>query len=319
MGKLKEIELYNDFNELANDVLELATEILPDKLIYLTTFSNNQQIILKLSDTNTSILLTEGMAINIDQTACNRIDFENNRPLIFNDTRESSCPSDLSNLLESANIRSYMGLPISLVEGERFGTLCVAHHQESYFDEKNIKLLQKIAKMFSYYLSLEYIAFRDPLTDLYNRRYLIKFFSIPSATGGVLFSIDLDGFKNVNDIHGHETGDFVLKEVAFRLKKIINEDKDDFAVRLGGDEFLVNFSQISSKENIRKKAEDILESLSKWNPEYQLSASMGIITYPQAQDLNLNVLLKNADDALYFAKKAGKNTYRFYEDLHELF
>ncbi|MEK4386206.1 sensor domain-containing diguanylate cyclase [Solibacillus sp. FSL W7-1464] len=318
MGNLKELELYNDFNELANDVLALATEILPDKLIFLTTFSNNQQIILKLSDTNTSILLTEGMALNIDETACNRIDFGNNRPLIFNDTRESSCPADLSNLLESANIRSYMGLPISLVEGERFGTLCAAHHQESYFDEKSIELLQKIAKMFSYYLSLEYIAFRDPLTDLYNRRYLSKFFSIPSATGGVLFSIDLDGFKNVNDVHGHETGDFVLKEVAFRLKKFINEYKDEFAVRLGGDEFLVHFPQILSKAEIRKQAEDILESLSTWNPEYQLSASMGIVTYSKAHDIDVKVLLKNADNALYCAKNAGKNTYKFFGDLHEL-
>lgn len=78
MGNLKELEFYNDFNELANDVLELATVILPDKLIYLTTISDKHQIILKLSDTNTSILLTEGMAININETACNRIDFENN-------------------------------------------------------------------------------------------------------------------------------------------------------------------------------------------------------------------------------------------------
>ena len=309
---LQELQMYRNFDELASDVLDLAKEIMPDKLIYLTSFSEKQQIILKLSNVDTSILLTEGMVINLNETVCNRIDFDENQPLIYEDIREETCPNDLRNRLEEANINSYLGIPISLVNGGRFGTLCVAHDEESRFDKKSIKLLQNIARMFSYYLDLERFAFRDSLTELNNRHYLSKHFEDHSKNGGVIFFLDLDGFKKVNDIHGHDTGDLVLKEVALRLQTFINEYNDAFAVRLGGDEFLIHFSQISSKEEMSERAKNILNFLSTWDSEYQLSASIGIAPYPVDNNLTLKILLKNADNALYRAKAAGKNSYRFF-------
>ncbi|WP_419961758.1 diguanylate cyclase domain-containing protein [Psychrobacillus sp. BM2] len=309
---LQELQMYRNFDELASDVLDLAKEIMPDKLIYLTSFSEKEQIILKLSNIDTSILLTEGMVINLNETVCNRVDFDENQPLIYEDIREETCPDDLRNRLEEVNINSYLGIPISLVNGGKFGTLCVAHYEESRFDEKSIKLLQRIARMFSYYLDLERFAFRDSLTELYNRHYLSKYFEDHSKTGGVIFFLDLDGFKKVNDIHGHDTGDLVLKEVALRLQTFVNEHNDAFAVRLGGDEFLIHFSQISNKEEMSKRAENILNFLSTWDSEYQLSASIGITPYPVNNNITLKTLLKNADNALYRAKAAGKNTYRFF-------
>jgi diguanylate cyclase (GGDEF)-like protein len=309
---LQELQMYRNFDELASDVLDLAKEILPDKLIYLTSFSDKQQIILKLSNDDTSILLTEGMVINLNETVCNRVDFEKKQPLIYEDIWEENCPDDLRNILEEVHIKSYLGIPISLVNGERFGTLCVAHHEESHFDKKSINLLQRIAKMFSYYLDLERFAYRDSLTELYNRHYLSKFFEDQSKNGGVIFFLDLDGFKKVNDTHGHDTGDLVLKEVALRLQKFVNEHYDAFAVRLGGDEFILNFSQISTKELISKRAEQLLNCLSTWDTKYQLSTSIGIVPYPVNSNINLTTLLKNADNALYRAKTAGKNSYRFF-------
>lgn len=310
---LKELEMYSDFDELSNDVLDLASEILPDKLIYLTSFSNKEQIILKLSTDDTSILLTEGMVINIDETVCNRIDFEKKKPLIYEDIREGTCPSDLKNLLEDVNIRSYLGLPISLLDGERFGTLCVAYHQESVFDKKSIVLLQKIARMFSYYLNLEHLAFKDPLTNLYNRRYLSKKFEDDYKNGGIIFLFDLDGFKKINDIYGHDVGDGVLKEVALILQEFVKTQNDSYAVRLGGDEFLIHFSATYSKAEISKLAENILSYFRGRNTIYQLSTSIGISTYPADSDTDLKTLIKNADNALYRAKEAGKNNYTIFE------
>lgn len=97
-----------------------------------------------------------------------------------------------------------------------------------------------------------------------------------------------------------------------RLQKFVNERFYAFAVRLGGDEFILNFSQISTKEEISKRAEELLNCLSTWDTKYQLSASIGIVTYPVNSNINLTTLLKNADNALYRAKTAGKNTYRFF-------
>lgn len=312
MISLQELQMYRNFDELSSDVLDLAKEILPDKLIYLTSFTEKQQIILKLSDLETNILLTEGMVINLNETACNRVDFVNNQPLIYEDISEGTCSNDLRNILEEVNIKSYLGIPISLIDGKKFGTLCVADYKESYFDKKSIELLQRIARMFSYYLELERFAYRDSLTELFNRHYLSKFFDDYSKGGGVIFFLDLDGFKKVNDIFGHEAGDLVLKEVALRLEKIIKEYQDAFAVRLGGDEFIINFSQISSKEEIIKRAEDVLICLSTWDAEYQLSTSIGIVVYPENSNINLKDLLKNADTALYHAKNVGKNCYKFF-------
>lgn len=128
---LNELQMYRNFDELASDVLNLAKEILPNKLIYLTTFSDKHQIILKLSDVDTSILLSEGMIINLNETVCNRVDFQRKQPLIYDDIWKETCSDDLRKILDEVNIKSYLGIPISLVNGERFGTLCVAHHEAS--------------------------------------------------------------------------------------------------------------------------------------------------------------------------------------------
>ncbi|MGI2329244.1 sensor domain-containing diguanylate cyclase [Planococcus sp. YIM B11945] len=309
---LQELQMYKNFDELARDVLDLAKEILPDQLIYLTSFSDTQQIVLKLSNHDTSILLTEGMAINLSDTVCDRIDFESKQPLVYEDIREQTCPSELRNTLESINAKSYLGIPISFINGERFGTLCAVHHEQSQFDKKSITLLQRIVRMFSYYLVLERFASRDSLTGLYNRHYLSRFFEDHSESGGVVFFLDLDGFKKVNDIHGHDTGDLVLKEVASKLEKFAAEYEDAFAVRLGGDEFIVHFPYILSQEEMNERAEHVLGRLSTWHAQYQLSTSIGIASYSGGSNTDLNTILKNADEALYRAKTAGKNTYKFF-------
>lgn len=309
---LHEIQMYRNFNELASDVLDLAKEILPDKLIYLSSFTDNQQVILKVSDADTDILVTEGRAINLDQSVCNRIDFEKNQPLVFEDVSKEASLDDLRKIYGKVNINAYVGIPISLTNGEKFGTLCAVHHKASHFDTKSISMLQKIAKMFSYYLALEKIAYRDSLTGLYNRQYLFNFFEDFAKSGGVLFFLDLDGFKKINDVNGHDTGDQVLKEVASRIQQFIKEQADVFAVRLGGDEFIINFPQMSSREEIEKQADCLLNYLNTWNTPYQLSASIGIVSYPASETASLETILKNADNALYRAKAAGKNTFEVF-------
>ena len=308
----QELQMYKNFDELANDVLELAKEILPDQLIYLTSLSDSQQVILKLSNEDTSIAVAEGLVLNLNETLCNRVDFQNNQPLIYEDIQKESSLEKFQQKLDEVNIRSYLGLPISLVNGEKFGTLCAINDEVTHFDAKSIQLLQKIVRMFSYYLDLERFAYRDALTDLYNRRYLSNFFDNHSSKGGVIFFLDLDGFKKVNDIHGHEAGDGVLKEVASRLQKLAAEQPDAFAVRLGGDEFVMHFPSIGSKEDISQQAQHVLDRLSKWDAQYQLSTSIGVVTYPASGTEELAALLKHADQALYEAKTSGKNTYKFF-------
>jgi diguanylate cyclase len=308
----QELQMYKNFDELASDVLDLVKEILPGHLIYLTSHNDGQQVILKLSNEDTSIVVTEGTVLNLNETLCYRVDFQKNAPLVYEDVKKENELADFQNRLEELNIHSYLGLPISFENGEKFGTLCAVNDEVSHFDKKSIQLLQKIVRMFSYYLNLERFAFRDSLTDLYNRRYLSKYFEDHSNEGGAILFLDLDGFKKVNDVYGHEEGDLVLKEIAAKLQKFVASIPDAFAVRLGGDEFVVHFSALSSKAEISKQAELLIESLREWRGGYELTASMGIVAYPANCLDDLKTLLAHADQALYCAKTAGKNTYKFF-------
>jgi len=309
---LEKMEPYKNFDELASDVLDLAKEIMPEQLIYLTSMDDTKQVILKLSNDDSNILVTEGMVINLNDTVCQRVDFDNKQPLIYENIQEEIGSDDLRKALEAANIKSYLGIPISHINGDKFGTLCVVNDEQSHYDSKSIKLLQRIVRMFTYYLELERRAYRDSLTDLYNRHFLANYFDSHAKIGGVFFFLDLDGFKKINDTYGHDTGDLVLKEVARRLQNFAAGHLDAFAVRLGGDEFVINFPQLSSKEDMAKQAQELLVLLSSWNEGYHLSASIGIAFYPADGDNNLTTLLKHADDALYRAKTLGKNRYQFY-------
>lgn len=313
---INEFRFYKNFNELAMDILELAKEVMPDRLLFLSTITNKQQTILKLSEQNRNIAISEGMTIPLSETVCHRIDFNRGLPLVFEDISKEPCLDDIREVLTEANINSYLGIPIMLKNGETFGTLCAVHEDAKEIKKRNIKMIQRIAKMFSYYLELERMAYRDQLTGIYNRHFFYNYFNENSTNGGALFFLDLDGFKKINDIHGHDTGDLVLKEVALRIESIIKEKSiNGFAVRLGGDEFIINIFNEFSGKALCEKAEYFLSKLSTWDfqlEEFHLSASIGIVPYPPSVNTNLNVLLKNADNALYRAKARGKNNYQFF-------
>lgn len=306
----QDLQMYQNFDELAQDVIELTKEIMPDKLIYLTSIVDQEQVILKLSDENSTILLSEGMVFDLNDTVCNRINFERQQPLIYENAQVEIESEKLQELLKQVNINSYLGIPIALKNGEIFGTLCVANDKESHYDSKSVQLLQRIVRMFSYYLELERRAYRDALTDLYNRHYLYNYFDKNPNQQGTLFFIDLDGFKYINDNYGHDQGDQILKEVADRLRAFTKDHPETMAVRIGGDEFVIHCSHQLTEPEIQLHANHLLETLSRWEDGYPLSASIGIVTYSNDHELNIRTLIKQVDEALYQAKTDGKNRYQ---------
>jgi len=133
-----------------------------------------------------------------------------------------------------------------------------------------------------------------------------------------LIFLDLDGFKTINDVLGHDVGDELLVDIAQRLTSTIRTS--DTVSRFGGDEFTLLLNDISSNEALIKMAEKLLHVVSQpilcGNREVHLSTSMGISMYPQDSESAID-LLKFADTAMYQAKKLGKNTYQFYSpELH---
>ncbi len=309
---LQEMTLYRNFDELADDVLELAKEILPDQLLYLTTIEEDQQMILRLSNNHRRIEIRAGQVFEMEQTLCRHINFEQNEPIWYESVSDDERLEDIQDTLKALQIESYLGIPISLTNGQTFGTLCAVHDEASQFEEKSIQLLQRIAKLFSYYLELEQFAWKDTLTKLYNRRYLTRHWDIEQQHSGALFYLDLDGFKQVNDVYGHETGDQVLIDVAKRLQHCTRAHDDAFSVRIGGDEFLIRFTQQMTRWEYEGIAQQILQQLGTWQTPYAVSTSIGIVLFDD-ETVELKSIIQQADHALYAAKGAGKNTFRFAE------
>ena len=131
--------------------------------------------------------------------------------------------------------------------------------------------------------------------------------------------LDLDNFKSVNDNLGHETGDELLQTVAKKLQGQVRST--DTVARLGGDEFVVLLDNPAGQNEVAKITAQIITQLEMpmefWGKSTQIGTSIGIAMYPTDSE-RPNELIKLADKAMYAAKKAGKNTFRFFDSSVEL-
>jgi diguanylate cyclase (GGDEF)-like protein len=165
------------------------------------------------------------------------------------------------------------------------------------------------------------MAFHDPLTALANRRLFedrLKQSIAKCHRYGMKFgllNLDLDDFKTINDELGHESGDFVLQETAERLKSCCQRDLDTIS-RHGGDEFCIIFTDCGERTELEELAKSILQVFSKpiryRNTDIHITTSIGISIFPDDGN-DSKSLVEAADKAMYSAKRAGRNTYKFFE------
>lgn len=157
----------------------------------------------------------------------------------------------------------------------------------------------------------------DMLTGLLNRRGLRQVLSpfVEAQTSFHLFYIDLDGFKMINDSLGHSEGDFILQEVADRLRGI--KSFDPKVCRFGGDEFVLAVCAPITSEQAEQVASHIIETVSqpftgKQSKLLVISASVGYSSFPAHSD-KLDDIIRYADSAMYYSKKLGKKRYTEYK------
>ncbi len=162
-------------------------------------------------------------------------------------------------------------------------------------------------------------AMHDALTGLANRRLLFEELAIAVTSTKenketiALAFIDLDKFKSINDTEGHDTADLLLKEVAVKLAGGVRSE--DVVARFGGDEFIILLRKIKDPDDAEEIIKKVLESLQPIyeinNKQLHVKASIGITLCPK-DGKDIAHLIKNADTALYEAKDAGGNCYRFF-------
>ena len=195
------------------------------------------------------------------------------------------------------------------------------HDRTKELQTINEDLTKEIADKEKAEESLEYIAYHDELTDLPNRNLLIDRINDTIETArrnreklGILF-LDLDRFKAINDSLGHNIGDKLIQEVAKRLLQTLR--KEDTISRNGGDEFVVVIKRMQNSDEAILVAQKLIENLTNIFEidahKIHIGASIGISVYPN-DGASAVELVRNADTAMFSAKKSGGNRLQFYDE-----
>ena len=183
-----------------------------------------------------------------------------------------------------------------------------------------VALFTDITQMKEHQGQLEHIAHYDPLTNLPNRVLLADRLSQAIVqcqrhhqSLAVAF-LDLDGFKAVNDAHGHDVGDELLITISQRMKEALREG--DTLARIGGDEFVAVLADLAKVEDCQPVLERLLQAAADpvivGEIALNVTASIGVAIYPQ-DNADADMLIRHADQAMYVAKQAGKNRYHLFD------
>jgi diguanylate cyclase (GGDEF)-like protein len=311
-------------------LLRDVREALQMDVAFVSEFAGDQLVFRKLEGEAESFGWHEGESFPIDESYCKRV-LDGRIPNVVPDAKREDATKDLR-VTSEADMGSYCAVPLVLSDGRLYGTLCcVSHAPDLWLRERDLRLMERTARELVKHLerldsvlrSLGELAARDHLTGVYNRRageeQLVKDIARAERGGGTmaLAVLDLDRLKPINDEHGHRAGDACLEHFASVLCRSVREG--DWIARWGGDEFVVGVWQAQGEET---SAERVLERAAgklREDPpvlpsgeEARVTFSAGVVQWRGGDDAQ--GLFRKADEALYRAKRAGRNTVVVHAD-----
>ncbi|MDH5208623.1 MAG: EAL domain-containing protein [Burkholderiaceae bacterium] len=253
------------------------------------------------------------------------------QPVIVNDTRTSRLTTMFAGDPEWSHVRSLLDVPV-LVEGEVAGVLCLRHRDTRFWDEDDVSFANTTALMLALAIEaaqrqeaetrIEHLAWYDGLTGLPNRNLLRETMRDMIMTAAnrkrrmAVMLIDLDRFKDVNDTLGHLVGDALIKSAAEQLRQTVGDG--GVVARLGGDEFVVLIGEFVHRQEVALLAARVAQALHRTDLvphiDTQVSASIGVALFPE-HGRDMSTLLKNADAAMYQAKRDGRNQFSFFNPI----
>jgi diguanylate cyclase (GGDEF)-like protein len=265
----------------------------------------------------TNIQNKEDLALLSDNINCGFLTniLQNGKPKLDN-----MVEPDEYDFIKTRKIGSFICIPLSS-KSRKFGLVLIEHKNRNTFNDENLRLVTTICKTVSMaienaelYANLQELATIDGLTGVFNRVYFHnKFeeeFRVAKELGYdlTLVILDIDYFKKFNDTYGHMFGDIVLKSVAQTVKN--NLRSTDTVARFGGEEFVVIMPRTTIKEAF-EKVESLRQKISNnVVTDNQISASVtasfGMASFPKTSNNQVEII-RDADNALYKAKEAGRN------------
>jgi diguanylate cyclase len=314
--------------ELVRPLLELLEAITGLASTYLTTIDEGQGLQHILFARNMSTLvIPEGLSVRWTDTLCKRA-LDSGQ--LFTDN-VAECWGD-SDAARGLGIKTYLSAPVRLGDEDLYGTLCAASDMQQVVSADAQRILRLFAKLIADHVERERLmeqlvnandrlarsAYLDPLTEMPNRRAmhdeLERLLAIEKRAGTwvLVAFVDLDGFKQINDTHGHEIGDRFLQEIARRLRSTLRVA--DIGARLGGDEFVVAGVGPDKAERVTSAKRKFQERIfAATEGDYQLGdvllayrgASVGVIAVGPGT-LNADEAIREADAAMYVVKRSRK-------------
>lgn len=309
-----------DLETLTRPLLELLETVTGMESTYLTSIdldAGEQHV--ELARNTKTLQIPEGLTVPWGDTLCKRA-LDEGRP--YTDD-VADCWGD-SGAARELGIKTYLSQPVRTLDGSLYGTLCAASGERVQIPQSTIRVLGMFAELIAHQVERERTlqtlrrdnqelssqAFIDPLTGVANRRALLnelrRMLARAHRDGGQVHIafIDLDGFKSINDRHGHKAGDQFLKQVAGRLASSVR--LGDFVGRYGGDEFVV-ITESRREEDLSQRLQSHI--VGQYSGEAlhidYAGASIGVIR-SMPGEIDPEALLARADAAMFEVKKARK-------------
>ena len=329
------IQPKTDFTHALSAILRTATEVLDVSAVSFWRLSPDSESLRceSLFDRGSDRFMRDwvGRELSATRFPAYFAQLMNRQPIVVNDTHTSRLTTSFAGDRNWSRVRAMLDVPV-LVEGEVSGVLSLQHLESRPWDDDDVSFANTTSLMLALALEaaqrqeaetrIEHLAWYDGLTGLPNRNLLRETMRDLIMTAAnrkrrmAVMLIDLDRFKDVNDTLGHLVGDSLIKSAADVLGQTVGDT--GAVARLGGDEFVVLINEFVHRQEVALLAARIAQTLNRTDLvpkiDTQVSASIGVALFPE-HGRDMSTLLKNADAAMYQAKRDGRNQFSFFNPI----